>query len=248
MPYAFIACLFALLAALPVRAADDPALEAIASRIKGAKASELRATPVKGIYEFQRGAELVYVTEDGRYAFAGDMYQLGSGTNLTEARRREVRRNLLAGVPQASMVEFAPREAKYTINVFTDVDCQYCRKLHSQIADYNKLGIRVRYLSFPRSGPDTESWTRAEQVWCAKDRNSALTEAKLGKDPGGQVCATNPVASQYQLGRKLMISGTPAIVTEFGDMIEGYAPPLEMLKELQTEAARAAPATTISAN
>jgi thiol:disulfide interchange protein DsbC len=126
------------------------------------------------------------------------------------------------------------------------VDCGYCRKLHSQIADYNKLGIRVRYLSFPRTGPDSDSWTRAEQVWCSKDRNSALTQAKLGKDPGGQVCATNPVASQYALGRSLQISGTPSIVTEFGDMIEGYEAPMEMLKELQTEASRTATATVIA--
>jgi thiol:disulfide interchange protein DsbC len=232
--------------AAPAPSGDTPSLEVIASRIKGAKASELRPTPIKGIYEYQRGAEIAYVSEDGKYAFAGDMYALGSSYNLTEARRREVRRNLISGVPEASMVAFSPKEYKYTITVFTDVDCAYCRKLHSQIADYNKLGIRVRYVSFPRTGPDTESWTRAEQVWCAKDRNAALTVAKLGKDPGGAVCATNPVASQYQLGRSLQISGTPSIVTEFGDMIEGYAPPMEMLKELQTEASRSAP--TVIAN
>jgi thiol:disulfide interchange protein DsbC len=234
-------------AATPAPAGDSPTLEVIASRIKGAKAGELKATPVKGVYEYQRGAEIAYVSEDGKYAFAGDMYVLGSSYNLTEARRREVRRDLLGAVPVASMVEFTPKEYKYTINVFTDVDCQYCRKLHSQIADYNKLGIRVRYLSFPRTGPDSESWERAEQVWCAKDRNAALTTAKLGKDPGGAVCTANPVASQYQLGRSLRISGTPAIVTEFGDMIEGYAPPMEMLKELQTESSRTV-APTVLAN
>ena len=227
-------------------AAETPSLEVIASRIKGAKASELRPTPIKGIYEYQHGSEIVYVSEDGKYAFAGDLYQLSSSYNVTETRRREVRRSLIAAVPEAAMVAFAPGEYKYTVNVFTDVDCQYCRKLHSQIADYNKLGIRVRYLSFPRTGPQTESWTRAEQVWCAKDRNTALTQAKLGKNPGGQVCAANPVASQYALGRSLRISGTPSIITEFGDMIEGYAPPLELLKELQAEASRTTAPTVIA--
>jgi thiol:disulfide interchange protein DsbC len=229
-----------------IAAADLATLEAVASRIKGAKASELRATPIKGMYEYQRGAEIAYVSEDGKYAFAGDLYTLGNSFNLTEARRREVRRGLIAAVPEVSMVQFAPKEYKYTINVFTDVDCTYCRKLHSQIADYNKLGIRVRYLSFPRTGPDSESWTKAEQVWCAKDRNAALTQAKLGKDPGGQVCPVNPVASEYQLGISLRISGTPAILTEYGDMIEGYAPPMELLKELQTEAARTAATTVVN--
>jgi thiol:disulfide interchange protein DsbC len=240
-----ICCIGPLQAAAP--AGDSPSLEVIASRIKGAKASDLRPSPIKGIYEYQRGPEIVYVSEDGKYAFAGDLYQLDSKFNVSEARRREVRRSLMATVPEAGMLAFAPKDYKYTINVFTDLDCPYCRKLHSQVADYNKLGIRVRYLSFPRTGPDSESWIRAEQVWCAKDRNAALTQAKLGKDVGGPVCATNPVAKQYELGLSLRISGTPAIVTEFGDMVEGYAPPADMLKELQTEAARSA-AAPVSTN
>jgi thiol:disulfide interchange protein DsbC len=235
--------------AVPVPAAGST-LEQVAARIAGAKASELRATPIKGIYEYQRGAELAYVTEDGRYAFTGDLYQLSGGSaqdnknkgnvNLTTARRQEVRRNLIAAVPEASMLVFAPKDPKYTVTVFTDVDCQYCRALHRQIADYNKLGIRVRYLSYPRTGPATESWTKAEQVWCAVDRNAALTRAKQGEPTSGAVCASNPVASHYALGKMLQISGTPAIVTQYGEMIEGYASPADLLKELQGEAQLAA--------
>lgn len=215
-------------------------LEQVAARIAGAHASELRATPVKGIYEYQRGTQIAYVTEDGRYAFAGDLYQLSNSSNLTTTRRQEMRRGLVAAVPEASMLVFTPKDPKYTITVFTDVDCAYCRKLHSQIADYNRLGIRVRYLSYPRTGPDTESWTKAEQVWCAADRNSALTHAKLGETPTGAICKDNPVAAHYALGKSLQISGTPAIVTQYGEMLEGYAPPAELLKELQAEAQLAA--------
>jgi thiol:disulfide interchange protein DsbC len=235
------------IAATAVMAADSPTLEEVAGRIKGAKAAELRLTPIKGIYEYQRGAEVAYVTEDGKYAFAGDLYLLGSSSNLTEARRREVRRSMLDQVPEASMLSFAPDKFKYTINVFTDVDCQFCRKLHSQIATYNKLGIRVRYLSFPRSGPDSASWTIAEKVWCSKDRNAALTLAKLDRAPDGAVCADNPVAAHYSLARSLRVSGTPAIVTEYGDMLEGYMPPADLLAELQSEAQRVAAAASAPA-
>jgi thiol:disulfide interchange protein DsbC len=236
-----IAGLVTAMVPLRLPAADAPAtLEQVAARIAGAKASELRATPIKGIYEYQRGTQIAYVTEDGRYAFAGDLYQLSNSSNLTTARREEMRRGLIAGVPETSMLVFAPRDPKYTITVFTDVDCAYCRKLHQHIADYNRLGIRVRYLSYPRTGPDTESWTKAEQVWCAADRNSALTHAKLGEEPKGAICKTNPVASHYALGRSLQISGTPAVVTQFGELLEGYMPPDELLKELQAEAQLAA--------
>ncbi len=84
-------------------------------------------------------------------------------------------------VPEAQMVVFSPKDPKYTVSVFTDVDCAYCQQLHSQIAEYNRLGIKVRYLFYPRSGPNTESWAKAEEVWCSADRGKALTRAKRGE-------------------------------------------------------------------
>ena len=92
------------------------------------------------------------------------------------------------------MLIFGPKDPRYTVTVFTDVDCAYCRRLHSQIAEYNRLGIRVRYLFYPRSGPNTDSWTKAEEVWCSDNRNDALTRAKLGEELKAKPCAGNPVA------------------------------------------------------
>ena len=146
-------------------------------------------TPVNGIYEITRDAEISYVSSDGRYAILGDMIDLDSDDNISEARRRGVRARMLDSVPESEMLVFAPKEpAKYTITVFTDIDCGYCRRLHSQIAEYNRLGIRVRYLFFPRSGPDTDSWHKAESVWCASNRNDALTRAKNGEAINSPKC------------------------------------------------------------
>jgi thiol:disulfide interchange protein DsbC len=139
---------------------------------------------------------------------------------------------LLAEVPESSMVIFAAAQPKYTITVFTDIDCGFCRKLHSQIADYNRLGITVRYLAFPRTGPGTESWAKAQQVWCSPDRKTALTRAKLGEALHVARC-DDPVAREYELGRALGISGTPGIFTSDGDMLPGYVPPDELLGELK---------------
>jgi thiol:disulfide interchange protein DsbC len=249
-------CLAVLLsgAALALRAASAPApssapptapatvttpleaeLAAVAAHLPGAHPADLRTTPVPGIYEFRQGAELVYVTADGRYGFAGDLYRLGDRNNLSDARRRELRLDLLRGVPESSMVVFAPPQTRYTITVFTDVDCTYCRALHKQIAEYNRLGVKVRYLFFPRSGPDTESWSKAEQVWCSADRKAALTQAKLGVALKSAVCKPNPVADDYALGRAIGLTGTPGIVTESGDLLPGYAPPDELVQELQQD-------------
>jgi thiol:disulfide interchange protein DsbC len=142
----------------------------------------------------------------------------------------------MAAYPEDQMLVFGPKDPKYTITVFTDVDCAFCRKLHSQIADYNKLGIRVRYLLYPRTGPNSSSWTKAEQVWCSPDRNDALTKAKLGEDLKTKACKDNPVARSYALGQQFALQGTPAILLADGELLSGYEPPDVLLKDLQAAA------------
>jgi thiol:disulfide interchange protein DsbC len=218
--------------AAPAVTAADPRV-AIAAKMQGVKAEDLHATPIPGIYELLRGTDAAYVSPDGKYAILGDLYETGTNNNLTENKRRDQRLKMLAGIPEAQMVVFGPENAKHTITVFTDMDCAYCRKLHSQINDYNKLGIRVRYVAYPRSGPNTSSWSKAEQVWCAADRKTALTEAKLGKTLPGKICADNPVAKEYELGEKFNLQGTPTLILGNGEMVGGYLAPADLMQELK---------------
>ena len=210
----------------------DPRTE-VASHIPGTRPEQLRVSPIQGIYELTRGAEIAYVTSDGKYAITGDLYDLAANDDLTEAHRREARIQLMAAVPESEMVIFGPKEAKYTVTVFTDVDCGYCRKLHSEIAEYNRLGVRVRYLLYPRTGPNSSSWTKAEQVWCSANRNEALTRAKLGQELAAKPCANNAVARSYALGRDFALDGTPAIVMADGELLPGYVPPDVLAKHLK---------------
>ena len=223
-----------LLAGLGSHAAEAPAsgVAAVSARIAGSRPEDFRVSPVPGIYEYRHGAEIIYVTEDGRFAFTGDLFSMADRVNITEARRKELRQKMLADLPESSMVIFAAARPRHTITVFTDVDCVYCRKLHSQIAEYNRLGITVRYLAFPRNGPGTESWTKAQQVWCAADRQAAMTRAKLGEKLVAARC-DDPVAREFSLGQAMGIEGTPGILTSAGDLLPGYLPPDVLIKELQ---------------
>jgi thiol:disulfide interchange protein DsbC len=219
-------------AAATTPAKVDPRIE-ISSRIPGTRPDELRATPIPNIYELTRGSEIAYVTTDGKYAISGDMFDIPKNDDLTEDHRRDLRVQQIGSIPESQMVIFGPKEPKYTVTVFTDVDCAYCRQLHSQIADYNRLGIRVRYLFYPRSGPNTESWTKAEAVWCSDNRNDALTRAKLGQPVKAKHCGDTPVARTYAMGRDFGLQGTPAIVAANGTMFPGYLPPNDLLQELK---------------
>jgi len=220
--------------AAPQADPSDPRV-AVAAHIPGARVDELRATAIAGIYELTRGSDIVYVTADGKYALTGDLVELANNNNITEQHRRELRVKAIGAFPESDMVVFGPKDPKYTVTVFTDVDCPYCRKLHSQIAEYNRLGIRVRYLLYPRTGPNTTSWTKAEQVWCSADRNSALTRAKLGEELKTKPCANNPVARSYALGQDFAIEGTPAIVMANGELLPGYVPPDALAEHLKDQ-------------
>lgn len=216
----------------PAAGTPDPRAQ-IASKITGARAEDLRPTPIAGIYELTRGTDIAYVTADGKYAFSGDLIELAANRNLTETHKRELRSKAIGTIPESQMLVFGPREPKYTVTVFTDVDCGYCRQLHSQIAQYNQLGIKVRYLFFPRTGPNTESWTKAEEVWCSSNRNEALTLAKRGAPLQAKACPNNPVARHYALGRDFGLEGTPAIILADGELIGGYLPPGELVQHLR---------------
>jgi thiol:disulfide interchange protein DsbC len=225
-------------AAEPAKKADPR--EVIAEKFPGVSPKDVRPSPISGIYEVRLGADSAYVSADGRYVISGDLYDIDTRENLTERSRTNERRALLAKLDESEMIIFGPASAKHTITVFTDVDCGYCRKLHSEIEQLTKLGVRVRYLAFPRSGPGTDDWRKMEAVWCSKDRRAAITAAKRGESVQAPKCPT-PVEKQYSLGEDFGVRGTPAIFTMNGDYIGGYLAPAKMrerLDQLQAQAAR----------
>lgn len=209
----------------------DPRAE-IAKKFPGTKVEDIRPSAIPGLFELSLGSDTAYISADGRFLINGDMYDVDSRANLTEVGRADSRKKLLAKLSDADVIVFAPDAPKHTITVFTDVECGYCRKLHAEIEQINKLGIRVRYAAYPRAGPGTPDWQKMEGVWCAKDRKSAMTQAKLGADIKGQNCGATPVAKQYALGEQMGIRGTPAIFTRGGDYIGGYLAPQQLLEQL----------------
>lgn len=216
---------------------DTQQVEAALERLfPGSKADSIRPSPVAGLYEVTFDTQIYYMTPDGRYVLVGDVVDAQTRTNLTEPRRNEIRAAAIEEVGEDQMVIFGTDKAAHTITVFTDIDCGYCRKLHSQIDKYGEKSIRVRYLFFPRAGPGSSSFQKAISVWCSEDRNAALTEAKSGKNPPPKTCE-NPVARHYALGNRIGVRGTPAIVLEDGELVPGYVSPTRLAKLLESKVA-----------
>ena len=197
---------------------------------------------IAGLYavEIQRGPTL-YVTADGSYFVMGDMFQSlpGGFVNIAEKAREGDRATAMAALEVSDMIVFAPKAqpSKAVINVFTDVDCYYCQKLHNEVPDLNRVGIEVRYLAFPRAGVGSASYNKIVSAWCADDQQTAITKLKRRENIAEKLCEQNPVKDQYMLGQKIGVSGTPALVTEQGRLMPGYVPTLQLAQALGVEVA-----------
>ncbi|MBD3671532.1 MAG: DsbC family protein [Gammaproteobacteria bacterium] len=219
--------LILLLGLLPLslQAADTSDIEKKVNALlaPGVTVDSIKPSPLEGLFEVIIGSDIIYVSADGHYMLNGDLVNITTQENLTENRRNGIRKALLDAVDEDEMIVYGPDSAPHTITVFTDIDCGYCRKLHRELDSYIKLGFKVRYLAYPRAGLGSESYNKAVSVWCAKDRQQALTEAKGGDNPPRRSCE-NPVASHMALGQKFGVRGTPSIVLEDGRMLPGYVP------------------------
>jgi thiol:disulfide interchange protein DsbC len=214
-----------LLALAPAAGHAGQVEEALAAKFPGVEAENVRPTPIPGIWEIAVGGQVVYLSEDGQYMLRGDVVDLSTGRSIAEARQAELRLEISKQFDEQRMIVFSPEKPKHTVTIFTDIDCGYCRKLHREMAELNKLGIKVRYAFYPRAGPGSDSWAKADAVWCAPNRNDALTRAKLGEHvAAAKACSDTPVAEQYRLGNEIGIRGTPAIMTEEGELLPGYVP------------------------
>jgi thiol:disulfide interchange protein DsbC len=223
----------------PVAATPENTVrQTIARLVPKAKIEQVTPSPMPGFYQVIASGHIVYVSADGKYVMNGDLIDADKGISLTDNAWATYRKAELAKVPVSDRIVFAPPHPKYTVTVFTDVTCPYCRVLHEQIAAFNKEGIAVQYLAWPRAGvigddgKPTSTYNEMVSIWCAADRNDAFTAAKKGHDPKPTSCK-NPVKDQFDLGLKLGVTGTPAIYTEDGTQIGGYLSPAEMLQAVQ---------------
>lgn len=210
---------------------------AVAKALPEVKIDSVAPAPITGLYEVMIGGQIVYVTADGRYFVDGRIVDLKTREDLTEPRMAAVRKGAVEAMGEDQMIIFGNPKANHTVTVFTDIDCPYCAKMHSQVKQYEDEGIRVRYMLYPRAGAKSPSYDEAVSVWCSEDRNQALTDAKAGKKIPAKTC-DNPVDKHMALARKVGINGTPAIMLENGEMVPGYVEPKRLAQMIARSAVK----------
>ena len=203
------------------------------------RVDSIEPSPVRGFHQVVAGGQVVYVSDDGKYLFQGELMDVAARKNLSDVALSKVRGEVLKTLPLADRIVFSPTGTpKHKVVVLTDIECGYCRKFHSDIAEYNKRGIEVEYMAFPRAGLGSADYRKMVSVWCADDRKKALTDAKNDRAVPSKTCKT-PVDMQYNAGLRMGLEGTPMLLTTDGQFLGGYLPPDVLQQRLeQVEAER----------
>ena len=198
----------------------------------GMQVSSIGDAPVSGLLQVMTEKGLFYTSKDGKYLLQARIYNIEDGMrNVTEEALGSERLGGLKEFKDA-FIEYKADKEKYVVNIFTDITCGYCRKLHNEMDQYNELGITVRYLAFPRGGINSSSFTDMVSVWCAEDKQEAMNNAKAGGTVANNNCETK-VAEQYAFGQRIGVNGTPNIIMPNGSVIPGYQPPKQLEEALK---------------
>ncbi|GHE87000.1 bifunctional protein-disulfide isomerase/oxidoreductase DsbC [Thalassotalea profundi] len=198
--------------------------------------TSIKPSPMVGLVEVIADHRVFYSSLDGNFLVDGKLYDINARNDITEETLKKVR---LEGVKSfaGDMIVYKAKNEKHVINVFTDITCGYCRKMHEQMDDYNDKGITVRYLAYPRygvrdqMGQYSQGFKDLQSIWCHEDPQSALTKAKQGSPVAQRIC-DKPVEAEFDFGRKIGVNGTPAIILENGLMVPGYKDPNSLINIL----------------
>lgn len=204
--------------------------QALAISMPSVKVSKISATPIEGLFEVVVGSQVVYMSIDARYMIEGDLFDLKTKRNVSEEAKSDIRLSAMKGLGVENMLVYTPEKVENTITVVTDIDCPYCRKLHSEIPDYLENNVQVRYIFMPLKG--NSDMKKTVSVWCSDDQQLALDIAKAGGEIEEKKCE-NPIQEHLKLARRLGVRGTPAILLENGQLLPGYVPYDKLVAELR---------------
>ena len=214
--------------------ADEKAIETVKSvleeRFPRVEVTSVSPSPAPGWIEVIAGTQVIYVDESGKYMMYGSLVEIDGSRNLTEQAMSNVRLKAMEKIDETEMVVYRPEKVEHTVTIVTDIDCPYCRKLHSEMDEYIENNIKVQYLLMPLKG--RVSYQKSLSVWCSDDKNLALDIAKAGGSLDQESCE-HPLAKHESVSRALGIRGTPAILLEDGTLLPGYVPIKDLIEKIE---------------
>ncbi len=213
---------------------DEAVAQRVASKVEsalGEAPSDVLPSPLPGFQMAVTSGGNFFVSDDGRYLVYGRVFDLENGmVEVTNNALNVVRAKKLPELKKHAIQYPAIGDEQYKVYVFTDITCGYCRKMHRQMDAYQRAGISVNYLAFPRS-PD--SAVALKKIWCDANPAQAMSDAMLSdKITQAQCDEKGAVAMMHDAGIEFGVRGTPALLLEDGTLLSGYRSPDDLLKVL----------------
>ncbi|KGJ91174.1 bifunctional protein-disulfide isomerase/oxidoreductase DsbC [Colwellia psychrerythraea] len=203
----------------------------------GIKVNSVSNNVTSGLKELITDKGVMYISADGKYLIKGSVIEIKSRTNITTNAIKQLRAEAVSKNHDSTIIYKSPSE-KFSVTIFTDITCGYCRKLHHEIDDYLAAGVTIRYMAYPRYGLKGSGFSNLANIWCSDDPQKALTAAKLnkGKHIKPVENCKSPVKAHYNAGKSFGIRGTPAIILDDGTLIAGYKSAPALLSILKKSA------------
>lgn len=225
----------AILAMSSLSFAKDPVNTKLLKESLNSEANieSIQPSVIPGLFEVQINGQIVYLSADGEKIITGDIYDLKNKVSHTEKSKNGLRKAALASIKDSDKIIYKAKNEKYKVMVFTDITCPYCAKLHEEVEDFNKAGITVEYLAFPRAGVGSSAQKNMQKIWCAENKTAALTAAKLNKKLPKGSCKGSQTIDQFMVGQNIGVTATPTIVFTDGEVLPGYATAEELAEYLK---------------
>jgi thiol:disulfide interchange protein DsbC len=217
--------LLSALMASCVGAETPPSTDAIKKLIEprlgtNVKVDSVKATPYSGLYEVRIGSDILYTDKTATYLINGHVFNLTTGADLTRDRIDEISKIAFSDLPLDKAIKTVKGDGKRVIAVFEDPNCGYCKRFRQTTL---KEVDNVTVYTFLYNILSDDSFVKSKNVWCAPDRNKAWDDWMLsGKAaPVAAASCAAPNDEVLALGRKLGVSGTPAIFFADGSRVAG---------------------------
>lgn len=201
--------------------------EALESRLPDQPILSVQASPVPGIYEVFTGNAIFHTDATGSYLFVGRLIDTRTKQDLNAGRVDDLNAIDFQTLPFDRAIRTVKGNGSRKLAVFTDPDCPFCQRLEQELQSISDVTIYTFLYPLKQIHPQAEAKSRA--IWCAEDPAKAWNAWMLEKkDPGSATCEKDPVEELQALGKKLHITGTPALYFENGRRLSGALPAAQL--------------------
>ncbi len=174
-----------------------------------------------------RGGAKYLITSDGGYIIKGSILKVEGG-QIVDEESIEAQKTIGEHASDLYITYKSTAEKEIGhVYVVGDATCVYCALFHKGVRKINAAGISVSYIPYPIAGVASEPGNINRHVWCAKDKQGALSYAFAHHgelSPSMELantCRDNIIEEGHKLGRTLNIKGTPTLIFSNGGVVPG---------------------------